>query len=170
MPVVSDTGPLIALAKADCLAVLKDLFGQILIPPAVHRELMAKSGPEAQRLDDALADFTVTVPAPPIPPEVEMATTRLGPGERQAIALAYEQGALLLMDDRQGRGAARRLGLAVSGVVGVLIQAKSTGLIQSVRDVLEEIRLRGYWLSDAVLEIAARQAGETPDSPDSPIL
>lgn len=55
MPVVSDTGPLIALAKADNLSVLKRLFGQILIPPAVYRELMAKSGPEAERLDRALA-------------------------------------------------------------------------------------------------------------------
>lgn len=98
-----------------------------------------------------------------MPLEVEEATSRLGPGERQAIALACEQDALLLMDDRQGRIAARRLGLTVSGVVGVLIQAKAAGLISSVREVLEEIRLQGYWLSGAVLEAATRQAGETTD-------
>lgn len=98
-----------------------------------------------------------------MPLEVEEATSRLGQGERQAIALACEQDALLLMDDRQGRIAARRLGLTVSGVVGVLIQAKAAGLIPSVREVLEEIRLQGYWLSDAVLEAATRQAGETTD-------
>jgi predicted nucleic acid-binding protein len=96
MPVVSDTGPLIAFAKADCLAILKRMFGQIHIPPAVYRELMAKSGPEAERLDYALFDFIITTAAPSIPAEVEEATSRLGPGEKQAIALAYEQGALLL--------------------------------------------------------------------------
>lgn len=67
------------------------------------------------------------------------------------------------MDDRQGRIAARRPGLTVSGVVGVLIQAKEVGLIPSVRDVLEEIRRQGYWLSDAVLAAAACQVRETTD-------
>lgn len=41
--------------------------------------------------------------------------------------------------------------------------AKAAGLIPSVHDALEEIRLHGYWLSDAVLEAATRQAGETDD-------
>ncbi|MGB9776995.1 MAG: DUF3368 domain-containing protein [Anaerolineae bacterium] len=161
MPVVSDTGPLIAFAKADCLAILKRMFGQIHIPPAVYRELMAKSGPEAERLDYALFDFIITTAAPSIPAEVEEATSRLGPGEKQAIALAYEQGALLLMDDQQGRSAARRLGVRVTGVVGVLIGAKEAGLLPSVREILDTMRIQGCWLSDAVLEAAARQAGET---------
>lgn len=85
MPTVSDTGPLIALAKADSLSVLKHLFGQILIPPAVYRELMAKSGPEAERLDRALADFVITTPNPTMPLEVEEATSRPGPGEDRPL-------------------------------------------------------------------------------------
>ena len=47
--VVSNTGPLIALAKADRLTVLEAMYGVVQIPPAVHRELLAKTGPEAQR-------------------------------------------------------------------------------------------------------------------------
>ncbi len=62
MIVVSNTGPLIALAKANQLVLLKQLFGQVLIPPAVHRELLAKSGPESARLDKALmGSIKVTV-------------------------------------------------------------------------------------------------------------
>lgn len=57
MSIVSNTGPLIALAKVDLLPLLERLFKQVRIPPAVHRELLAKSGPEAARLDDALARF-----------------------------------------------------------------------------------------------------------------
>jgi hypothetical protein len=160
MSVVSNTGPLIALAKADQLSLLERLFGQVLIPPAVHRELLAKSGREAARLDDALTCFIEVSQAPQLTPEVKVATLRLGPGERQAIALAYEGKALLVIDDRLGRAAARRLGLAITGLAGVLIRAKEAGLIAAVRPLLEEIRQRGYWLSDELLDVAARLAGE----------
>ena len=47
MTVVSNTGPLIALAKAAQLPLLERVFGRVHIPLAVHRELLAKSGPEA---------------------------------------------------------------------------------------------------------------------------
>jgi len=161
MTVVSNTGPLIALAKADRLSLLERLFKQVHIPPAVHRELLAKSGPEVARLDDALAGFIQVTPTPRIPPEVKAATSRLGPGEQQAIALAYELKAPLVIDDRLGRAAARRLGLAITGLAGVLIRAKETGLIPSVRPLLDEIRRQGYWLSDELLDIAARLAGES---------
>jgi len=160
MSVVSNTGPLIALAKADLLSVLERLFKQVCIPPAVHRELLAKSGPEAARLDDALANFIEVTAMPPLPPEVKVATARLDPGERQAIALAYERKALLVMDDRLGRAVARRLHLPVTGVVGVIIQAKHANLLPAVRPVLEEIRQQGYWLSDEIVELGARLAGE----------
>ena len=55
--VVSNTGPLLALAKADRLTVIEAMYGVVQIPPAVHRELLAKTGPEAQCLDDAFASF-----------------------------------------------------------------------------------------------------------------
>jgi len=161
MIVVSDTGPLIALAKADQLPLLKQLFGKINIPPAVHRELLAKSEPEAGRLDRALLDFVIVTSLPSFPQEVEAAIARLGPGEGQAIALAYAQEALLLIDDRQGRNVARHLGLRVSGVVGVLILAKEAGLVAAVRPLLEEIRQQGYWLSDELVAVAARLTQET---------
>jgi predicted nucleic acid-binding protein len=63
MTVVSNTGPLVALAKADHLLLLRVLYEEVLIPPAVHRELLAKSGPEAQRLDEALAEFAGESPS-----------------------------------------------------------------------------------------------------------
>lgn len=158
--VVSDTGPLIALAKVDQLRLLDALFDKVLIPPAVYRELLAKSGTEADCLDQALEDFLEPASMSQIPPEVQIATLNLDRGEREAIALAYARKALLIVDERLGRVAARKLGLTVIGVVGVLIQAKSTGLLNAVYPLLETIRQRGYWLSDDVLDLAARLSGE----------
>ena len=160
MTVVSDTGPLIALAKVDQLILLERLFGNVLIPSAVQRELLAKHGTESARLDDALLNFLDVVPLSVPSPEVEIATLRLDLGEQHAIALAYGRGALLVIDDSLGRAAARRLNLAVTGVVGVLIRAKQEGLVPSVRSLLEEMRQHSYWLSDELLDIAIRLAGE----------
>jgi predicted nucleic acid-binding protein len=161
LTVASDTGPVIALAKVDRLGVLKALYGAVLIPPAVHGELLAKLGSEASRIDDALNDFLQVAPPPSLTLDVEKLTQGIGPGERQAIALAVlAKSALLLIDDRAGRRVAAQLGIPVTGVVGVLIQAKKDGLISFVRPLMEDIRRNGYWLSDAVVASAARIAGE----------
>jgi predicted nucleic acid-binding protein len=157
---VSNTGPLVALAKIDLLSLLQELYGEVSIPPAVHRELLAKSGPEAPRLDAALqthlravGEFSLTV-------DVEQATAGLGAGEQQAIALANSLGELLLIDDRSGRSVARRLGVPVTGTAGVLLRAKEAGLVAEVRSLLESMRAEGYYLSDALIDLAAKLAGE----------
>lgn len=160
MKIVSDTGPLIALAKADCLPVLEQLFGKVHIPPEVHRELLGKRGPEAARLEEALTHFIEVVQTPSPVPEVQVATWRLDAGEQQAIGLAHELGVLLAIDDRQGRRAARALDLSITGVVGILIQAKEVNFLSMVRPVLDEIRRRGYWLSDELVDMAVSAAGE----------
>jgi predicted nucleic acid-binding protein len=160
MTVVSDTGPLIGLAKVNQLSLLKRLFGEVCIPQAVHRELLAKAGPETARLDEALASFIRVRQPSSWPAEVKAATLRLATGEQQAIALACELGVLLVMDERLGRAAARRLGLSVTGLAGVLVRAKECGLIPAVRPILDGIRQRGYWLSDELVDAAARLAGD----------
>jgi len=126
----------------------------------VYRELLAKTGPEAYKLDEALSGYIKISTEPRFPPEVKAATLKLGPGERQAVALAYEFKALLIIDDKLGRFAARRLGLQVTGVAGFLIRAKEVGLLSEVIPVLEAIRNQGYWLSDELLKLVAKLTGE----------
>jgi predicted nucleic acid-binding protein len=70
-----------------------------------------------------------------------------------------------VIDDQGGRKAARHLGIAVSGVVGVLLKAKQDGHLPLVCPVLETILRHGYWLSDALIEAAARLAGEASSHP-----
>ena len=107
MTVISNTGPLIALAKADQLSLLARLFERVLIPPAVHRELLAKSGPESARLDEALLRLIKVAQLPSFSAEVKSATSRLDVGEQQVIALAHEcEASLVIIDERLGRAAA----------------------------------------------------------------
>ena len=92
--------------------------------------------------------------------EVERLTDGLGAGEQQAIGLALHLRTALIIDERSGRSTAKQLGIKVTGTIGVLLQAKQAGLIESVRTVLDKIRLAGYWISGPLIEEATSIAGE----------
>ena len=160
MSIVSNTSPLIAIAKIDQLGLLQTIFGQVHIPETVQRELWASNSPEISRLDQAIGAFIQVHPLTGLGLEVQLATRRLDAGEQAAVALAYQLGLPLIIDDRLGRQAARRLHIPVSGVAGVLILAKQRGVVTSVRPMLEKIRDNGYWLSDDLIASASRLAGE----------
>jgi len=159
--VVSDTGPLIALAKVDHLRVLQQLYRRVEIPPAVHGELLAKPGAETPRLESAFRSFfDVTTQAVPPSPQAFDRLSALGAGEREAILLAIDRNSLLIIDDFAGRKCAKVLGVQFAGTVGVIMAAKEAGALPVVRPVLESMRANGYWLSDAIIDAAAQLAGE----------
>jgi uncharacterized protein len=83
-------------------------------------------------------------------------------GEAESIALALElQAGLILLDEREGRHLAQRLGLRVIGVVGVLLDGKSRGALDAVRPLLDDLRqIAGFYLGEAVYTRALRLAGE----------
>lgn len=126
MIVVSDTSPLNYLLLIGQVDVLPTLFGRVLAPPAVVTELLRAKAP------DVVKQWAKT---PPTWLEVKAPATvaiqgRLGPGETEAIALAQEMHAdTLLMDDRDGVAAAQRMGLSVTGVLGVLRLASEYRLL-----------------------------------------
>ena len=67
---------------------------------------------------------------------------------------------MLLIDDHAGRQAARKMGVAVTGLVGLLLLAKERGLIGGVSPLFEDLRQAGYWISDEIVGIAQGLAGE----------
>ncbi|NVM21520.1 MAG: hypothetical protein HWN68_07050 [Desulfobacterales bacterium] len=89
MKVVSNTGPIIGLAKIAGSFLLKSMFEEVLIPPLVHRELFGKVGSESEEIERALNDFIHIADLIPLEPATERATADLDEGEKQAIS-AYE--------------------------------------------------------------------------------
>lgn len=114
MSLVSNTGPLVALAKVDRLDLLQKLAGQVYIPLAVQHELFAKTGAETARLSYALQTFIETVSMPPLSPSLKPVLFHLDSGEQEAVALAYEKNLTLIIDERLGRKAARQLRLNIT--------------------------------------------------------
>ena len=157
--VVSDAGPLIACALTGRLGLLRGLFGAVVVPPAVFSELhLGGTRPGAVALATAAADGWRAQATPPTVPE--RLSNALDPGEAEAIALAIRTGALLLVDERRGRRAARREGVKVIGTCAALVAAKERGLLPLVKPVVHELISSGYRLSPALVREVLALAGE----------
>ncbi len=153
MIVVSDTSPITTLLQINRVGLLKDLYGDVLIPEAVRRELSV--------LHPSLPAFCHCVPAENRA-EVERLLRELDLGEAEAIVLAKERHAdALLIDESEGRSIAAREGVRFIGLVGVLLQAKHQKRLASLKDVLRELEIRtAFQLSEAMKATAIRAAGE----------
>ena len=160
--VVADTGPLIGLARVDKLDLLRRLYGRVVVPPAVREELGIDSGhPGASVLSAAFKERWITVQRSRDLVVATELTGLLDPGEAQAIALAEQWAArFLLIDDAKGRKLAHRRGVPVIGVAGVLLAAKSKGILALVAPVLGDLSSAGYRLSSRLLDGVLSQAGE----------
>jgi predicted nucleic acid-binding protein len=91
----------------------------------------------------------------------------LAQGECEAILLAEEEGAPLLVDERKARDAAVQRGIKVIGSPWVLKEAKQRGMILAVRPILEELLAIGYWLHpERVIHPFLQEMGEVPPIPE----
>lgn len=126
--VVSNTTPLIALAWLEQLDLLPALFGQVHIPQAVFDEIRAK--PDAPGVTVISEASWLMLTPVQNPQSVLFLSDQLDAGESEAIVLAQELGAgFLLMDERRGRRRGIQSGLAVTGTLGLLIEARARGMI-----------------------------------------
>ena len=82
-------------------------------------------------------------------------------GEASAIALALETADnIVILDDWKARKLAERLGLTVTGTLGVIIRAKNNGLIPSIKPYLEKIRETNFRISEELEQNALKEANE----------
>ncbi len=162
--VVADSSPLVYLARLGRLELLRILHQEILIPPGVWREVGIEGQhlAEGQALAQACAAGWVRVLTPgaaSVPPDGELG--RLDDGEREAIVLALELGALLVIDERDGRAVATRLGLRLTGTLGLLVEAKNRALIPSLRSELERLLVEtNFRCAESLIQTALLEVGE----------
>ncbi|MBI4323652.1 MAG: DUF3368 domain-containing protein [Chloroflexi bacterium] len=166
LAVVSDSSPLIYFTRLDQFTLLRQLYDHVLVPPAVWRELavQGKGRPEAEMLRSAVSEGWIELAAPGHQPgPTAFRSGRLDPGEQEAILLAREKQALLIIDETRGRKVARELGIKVTGTLGVLVEAKQRNLLPSIKESIDRLRAETtFHLSDETYEFVLQMAGEAP--------
>ena len=158
MIIVSDAGPLIALAKTNHLNILQELFQKVIIPPSVFDELkISTSRPGANELKKAIErtkwlEVSGSVHVPGVP------FNSFAKGEVEAIILAKTKKMILLIDERRARRIAKKENVKITGTGAVLVAAKRKGIIKKVSLVLDELTEEGYRISEGlrkrILELA----------------
>lgn len=157
--VISDASPLRALHHLELLSLCVELYGSIIVPDQVRSELL-KPTLTCPPFDIAShPGFEIRRATRPYPPRIP---TDLDPGETEAIALAIELGAqLLLIDERKADQAAKGLGLNTIGVLGVLLNAKGQSLIPAVLPLVDRLTHElNFFISRALRQHIATLSGE----------
>ncbi|PIG90630.1 DUF3368 domain-containing protein [Gloeocapsopsis sp. IPPAS B-1203] len=141
MIVISDTSAITNLVAIRHLHLLFQLYNQVIIPEAVYRELTdaEPSAPATLKLQ-AVSWLEVKQIANRKIVKLLQEKVRLDPGESEAIALTLELNAdLLLIDERRGRAEANRLGLRITGLLGILVEAKRQNLVAAVKLLMDNL-------------------------------
>lgn len=163
MIVISDTTPIISLMKANRLDLLRKLYGKVLIPNAVYKELTenATFAKEAKIIKD-IDYLTVVAVENEKSVSVLRNVTGLDAGESEALIIYDEQKAdLLLMDEHKGRSVAKQLNVRHIGTVGVLLLAYDKGMIQQddVKDCLDTMLANNIRLDRKLCNVVMEHIG-----------
>ena len=157
-PVVANNTPLAALWAIGRLDLLHGLAGEVLVPAGLRDEFLPI---EREPREAALGTAPWLEIASPTDPRLALAYTGLDQGEAEVLALAVERSArLVIIDELKGRRYARRLGLPLTGTVGVLLLAKEKELVDSVSALLDELGRAGLHLAPSLVAGAVELAGE----------
>lgn len=157
--IVVNASPMIALLAIGREDLLPALFDGVLIPETVRAEIEAGRPKDSNVIRLATLTWLQSAPAVPIPESVQ--GWGLGRGESSVLAVAAaETDCRPMLDDLAARRCARFLGLSVIGTGKLLVLAKQRGLIGSVRDPLDRLTAHGFRLSERLVAMLLRDAGE----------
>jgi predicted nucleic acid-binding protein len=142
MIVVADTSPLNYLIRLGRPDVLREIYGRVLVPCAVLTELQhPEAPPEVRAWASAPPAWLEAMEVQKLDPSL---AAELGPGEREAISLAIEVRAdVLLIDERTGRREAEARHIAVAGTLAVLLQASLRGYLD-LPEAMQRLRQCGF--------------------------
>lgn len=147
--IISDTSCLIILTNIGELDLLEKLYGQIITTVEV-----------ADEFGEPLPDW-FKIQSPTDKFRQKILELQIDRGEASAIALALEiSDSLVILDDQKARKVANRLGVEITGTIGVIVKAKLRGIIESIKPLLAKIRKTDFRLSDEIERQALKEAGE----------
>lgn len=157
MIVVSDTTAISNFVRIKEIELLKKLYGQILLPNAVYKELLILEQFDINInyiLDQDWFEI-IEVEKDDLYNELSI---ELDDGEVEAIALAIIQKAdFLLIDEVKGRKIATEKSIPIIGTLGILIEARKHNLINSVKEKMDDLKSIGFWINqklyDRIIEI-----------------
>jgi len=158
MIIISDTTAITNLFQVGHLSLLVEVFGKVMIPPAVETELSEIPG----QWDFIKGMNFVEVKTPNNLAVVAHFKSSLDDGEAEAIALAIElQADFLVIDEWKGRRVAKEAGLNVIGLLGILLTAKRKGIIAAIKPILTTLTDQaGFRIHPTLMKDALRDAGE----------
>ncbi len=161
MIVIADSSILIALSAIGELDLLRHRFGEIIVPDAVWKETVddASEYPGAVNIR---ASSWIKVKAIQDSPLKDMLQRELDIGEAEVLELAIDLKAdVVLLDEKEAREVAERLGLKPLGVIGILFWAKKKGLIKNLKATLDELKTKvSFWISPDLYTKILKEAGE----------
>jgi len=147
--IISDTSCLIILTKSGEIDLLRQLYKTVTITQDISLEY-GENLPdwfEVQQVKDHYRQ--------------QLLEMQVDKGEASAIALALETSDnIVILDDWKARKVAERLGLSVTGTLGVIIKARNTGIIPSIKPYLDKIRETNFRISEELEQIALKEANE----------
>lgn len=147
--IISDTSCLIILNKIGELDLLKKLYKKV----AITKDILSEYG---ENLPEWIEVHKIKTPN-----RQQILEMQIDRGEASAIALALESGNnILIIDDWKARKIAQKLGLSVTGTLGVIIKAKNNEIITSIKPILNKIKETNFRISEELEQIALKEANE----------
>jgi len=143
--VVCNSTPLIALSRIGKLELLKRYFKEIFIPREVYDEVVTRGGNLFGAKEVKFADW-IKVKDVENKTAVQSLCITLDKGESEAIVLAKEKNALLVIDDGEGRRIAESLELKITGTIGLILLAAENDKLD-LKKTIDELMAVGFRLS-----------------------
>lgn len=140
MKVVVNATPLIALSLMGRLDLLREIFGEVIIPGTVYEEVTFEGASRPGAALIVQADW-LQIASPNAQPTIEPLLLGLDIGEIDVLLLAREiTPDWVLIDEKQGRRVAKAMVLPVKGTLGILLTAVLAGLM-SKEEALDGLEL-----------------------------
>lgn len=162
MILVADASALVALAACDSLVLLDEIFGRVIVPEAVYREVAQPDKFQSNRLKEYLQGKVRQVDMQGFVYLDACADV----GETEAMLLYKAISAdYLLIDDKRGRKIASLNRIKIIGSLGVLLQAKRMGLVHRIGPLIENIIDSPVFMSESLVTTVLELAGEMARKP-----